>query len=92
MDPWEKRFGVRDADSQIQGLDKLVWSSVWVPSYQLTWNLKGGPFDRKMVFQDPPVRFHVNWEGRWLQALFNLQLPNSPRALGLHQKGSRSIK
>ena len=33
-------------------------------SHQLRWNLTGGPFKRKMVLQDPVVRFHVKqWEG-----------------------------
>ena len=32
------------------------------PGHQLTWNLTGDPFKRKMVFQDPRnVRFHVSW-------------------------------
>ena len=36
-----------------------------VPSQQAIWNLQEGPFKRQLVFQDPPVRFHVNWwEGR----------------------------
>ena len=37
-------------------------------SHPLTWNLTGGPFERKMVFQDP-VRFHVDlWEGDFMVA------------------------
>ena len=33
-----------------------------IPSHEFTWNLIGGvPLKRKIVFQDPPVRFHVNW-------------------------------
>ena len=37
-----------------------------VPSHQLAMNLTGGPFKRKMVFQDPFGRFHVSWwECKW---------------------------
>ena len=33
----------------------------WVTLPPKTWNLTGSPFKKKMVLQDRPVRFHVNW-------------------------------
>ena len=43
----------------------LPWGlSRSLKAFKPTWNLTGGPFTRKIVFQDPPDRFQVKrWEG-----------------------------